>query len=151
VREGATPEPTPVVDVTAALRAELIALQDRYDSDLRTISSIMQDEAENRDWCGEYEQVIDRINRNIHGELEGNREREYYVDFTGTVPVSFTGRVSVTVPYGSDSDAIYEAARESISNEGVRYLSDTLDSSEAQWSEVDLDDDVSLDEFRSAD
>lgn len=50
----------------------------QHQRDLDEISRILLEEAEHREWCAEYDQVIERINRTILGNLHA-REREFQV------------------------------------------------------------------------
>jgi hypothetical protein len=94
----------------ASLDTDLATIRGHYSSDLDTIGRIMSDEADSRDWCDEYESVMQRINRDIHGNIETyHREVDYLVTITGDLSGTWSRQITVTAPRGADDDAIAEA------------------------------------------
>lgn len=122
-----------------------MTVRNHWTSDLNLIGEIMVQEAEDRDWCSEYEGVIEKINRTIEGSIENAlRDVEVVVSFSGYVNVPFTGQVTLEVPRGYSSTTVNEAFMEHMSD---TYLSSMdLELGEADYSDVS-DDDLSVDDF----
>jgi hypothetical protein len=142
LREGQHLGPWPTVDPTdevARLRAELAATQQRYDDDLARIADIMKEEADRREWCGEYEEVSQRINRAIHGTFNGERPENYEVLFSGTV--GFSGRVVLSLPSDPTEAQVTEALRAYFAENSLMHHGVTVD-----YSSVDTGD-LSVDEY----
>lgn len=89
---------------------------ERWISDIRHINTVLVDEAESRDWCGDFESIVEnRINPPLRYELEG---REYEHEMERVVEV--TVRVRQTGTYtGRTSD------------------SDDLDEDDVSWPDID--------------
>lgn len=77
-----------------------------HELDIERIGERLMEEAENREWCSVYDEVINDLNRRLNVELP-TREREF------TVEVDVSGTVRVTVTTSTENDAI-ELAREMI-------------------------------------
>lgn len=74
-----------------------------YRDDIELVGTMLRDEAEARNWCGEYDQFVDDFNsKSQRGYIE-SRERDY--DVTVEVTVSMTVPVMVCVSATSDEDA----------------------------------------------
>jgi hypothetical protein len=129
-------------DEVARLRAELAATQRRYDDDLARIAEIMKDEADRREWCGEYEEVSQRINRSIHGTFNGERPEDYEVLFSGVIP--FDGRVVLSLPSDPSEQQVKDAlvayfAEHSLSTHGVTVDYAAVDTDDLRVDEFDVD------------
>ena len=88
-----------------ALRTQIELLEERlatahrnHEADIKCIGDRLMAEAEEREWCNVYDEVISELNRRLHVELPV-REREY------TVEVEVTGTLRVLVVATSESDA----------------------------------------------
>ena len=116
------------------LRAELAEVQRRYDEDLAQIGELMKDEADRRQWCEEYEEVMERINARIHGTLNAARPTAYEVTFSGMVP--FSGTIRLDLPTSPTEEQVRDAVRAHFngSAETLAHYG-TVD-----WSEVDTSD-----------
>lgn len=136
---GAWPrvQPAPEGDVEV-LRARLAEVERQYAEDLARIADIMKEEAEERDWCGEYEDVSRRIDRAIHGTFNGERPVGYEVLFSTAVPLS--GRVVLNLPAGATDGQVQEALNAYFAENSLAAHGATLD-----WSAVA--DDLHVDEF----
>ena len=74
-----------------------------YRDDIELIGTMLRDEAEARNWCGEYDQFVDEFNgKSKRGYIE-QREREYVVSVD--VTVEMTVPVTAVVMANSDEDA----------------------------------------------
>lgn len=129
----------------------LTTTQEQWQNDLNAIGELMREEAENRDWCGEYEGVMGRINDNITGTISGAfRNIEVTVDLRGTVSVPWTASLSVEVPYNEqNNDAVHAAVRAWLEDNDASDLSPEVGGAgSADWSSVD-DDEVEVVEWES--
>lgn len=136
----------PDVEVTEvdALIARIDELQEQYDADLATIGQIMRQEAVDREWCGEYEQVMGKINRAIHGTLPAVRATDHDVHISGTVTVPWTATLQVSVEPDGDGDymesAVRAAVEEYLENESSFFRHNaSVDTSEIDWDDVSYD------------
>jgi hypothetical protein len=57
---------------------------------LRIIAEMLLEEAQHRDFCGEYDDFVDNVNARIGSEVLLHRMREWLVTFTGTMNVEAT-------------------------------------------------------------
>lgn len=69
---------------TRSLTERLAEARRRHESDIRTIGERLIEEAEERGWCSEYDEIIEDVNRSLVVELP-HREREYVVQVATTV------------------------------------------------------------------
>lgn len=89
--------------------------QSRHQSDIDAIGARLLEECEARDWCEEFDRIIDELNGSLNRSLpQMVREREYEVTMDVTV------RVTRTVT-ASDEDNAYEQARDDLGSEDLRY------------------------------
>lgn len=88
------------------LRTQVERAQEQHREDIATIGHELLVEASNRSWCGEYDEVVERVNRDLFVELP-TRERDYDV----TVIARVTIRVQAT-----DEDSARIMAREIAGN-----------------------------------
>lgn len=66
------------------------AAQRQHREDIQRISDTLTQEATDRGWCSEYDELVNSLNRYLHVELE-TREKDYYVSYTVTVRVTACG------------------------------------------------------------
>lgn len=146
--EEAAPVPTVVPirsDELEALHARVASLE----ADLVTVGRMMGEEAHRRDWCGEYESVMEQINRNLSNPMPIHRPMvTVAADFSGTVTTRFQGSVSVEVPVGAGRGQIREAMRAVLAERGLASEAEIVDS-EAQWTAVDISE-IRLDNWETA-
>jgi hypothetical protein len=96
---------TPVTSATEVeqLKAELAEAKRKHEADIKAIAERLNQEAEDRDWCGEYDGLVADLNADLYVELP-LRKREFEVTFTFTQ--------TVTVEAADEEDA-KDRARES--------------------------------------
>lgn len=104
----------------------LTAAKTRHTDDIEHIGSALIAEAEERGWCSQYDEFINKVNRILHIELE-TRERTYVVEVTARVSMQ------VEVEASSLNQAI-ESARDS-----VNYL-DGRSYEEVSVTNIDIED-----------
>jgi len=63
--------------------------RENHQADIDLISQVLMEEAENRDWCDEYDRVIDRLNDRLNRPLQV-RTREFVIDVRVSYETSFT-------------------------------------------------------------
>ena len=88
----------------ARLEEQLRTARRHHQEDIDKIGERLIQEAEEHEWCGQYDAVIHDLNRGLHVELP-IREHEYAVTGTWTVTVPFTRYYTA-----SDADAAVEMA-----------------------------------------
>ena len=93
----------------AAHVSKLQVSNNNYSSDIELIGDMLQNEAENRNWCEEYDRFIDGFNDKSKIAFIPPRSHDYYVD----VEVEYTIRVR---------DVVYTSARNE--DEAVDYVRD---------------------------
>lgn len=131
-------------ETVETLRARLAEVEAAYAQDLATIGRMMGEEAQRRDWCEDYERIMNRINENLSGDMPITRPPvSVLVDFSGSVVSTFTGSVRMEVPYGYSSDEVREAARAAIRERGLSEMPTDLTPT---WGDVDIDG-VSIDNW----
>lgn len=136
------PQPEPGTDVETLTR-QLQEAREAHQRDLDEIARIMKEEADEREWCSEYEEVAARIDRSISGTFRGQRNVEVVVDYSGYVQVPYSGRITIEVPPGSTGGQIRRAAREFLSENGLGGYSSLAD---VDWTDVDSES-VSIDDY----
>lgn len=94
----AAPEPEVVSEVDR-LRARLREAEQRHHADIEAIGERLMREARNRNWCSEYDEIVESLNVSLSVELPV-REREYEVAISGYIRVPFSYTVTIT----SDSE-----------------------------------------------
>ena len=87
-------------ETNATLMRRVEEARDLHRSDIATIGETLMDEADKREWCDEYDSIVQGLNRHLHVELP-LRKREYTV----TVNV----QVVITVEATDEDDARSEA------------------------------------------
>lgn len=100
-------------------------------ADIARIGASLLAEAEDRNWCGEYDDIVDELNRNLTVELP-TRSKEYTV----------TVRLNVEITVDAQSE---EGAR-SAANDIARRLERDLDSNENIVSSWESDDEYDVEE-----
>lgn len=108
-----TPEPEPTVSEEDRLRARLREAEERHRTDIQMIGETLMREANRRNWCSEYDEIVDGINSRISVELP-LRRREHEVVISGYVRVPFSYSMTVEA---EDSDDAYEMASETWSDQ----------------------------------
>lgn len=90
--------------------------QRRHRADIETIGEALISEAQEREWCGEYDSVIERINGRLSVHLPDRppEEREYEVELT----ITYTHTVTVTA---TDEDSAGDQAVENFDSGDLRY------------------------------
>lgn len=100
--EPAPAEPAPETDskdqLIESLREEVSRVRTAHVRDINTLNNALLEEAENRDWCSEFDEFVEGVNGHLNIELDG-RER----DFDVTVEVTY--RVVRTVSARTESEA----------------------------------------------
>ena len=96
-----------------------------YSSDIDLIGSMLENEAESRNWCGEYDQFIDQFNGESKIAYISPREREYDVTVDVTVTMTVPVTISVTASSGEDAESI-------VSDDASSYIDDYLVESEVK-------------------
>lgn len=76
-------------------------------SDIEVIGNALQEEAESRDWCSEYDEFVEGVNMRLSMELPV-REREYEVE------IDVTYRMTVSVTARSEDEALEAAEEEEV-------------------------------------
>lgn len=96
------------------LNAMVATVRERHADDIDAIGEALIAEAKRRDWCDEYDQVIERLNRRLNVPLptREDEDQDYDVEVTGWIRVPFTVTVSVTAAANADSSDVEDAASE---------------------------------------
>lgn len=103
-------------DVVAGLRAEVAAREAEVENlthrlglarrhhqeDITLIGEKLMYEAERRDWCSEYDDVVEGLNNGLHIELP-TRSRDVDVNYSVTLTVTLNRSTSVSVSGGDDA------------------------------------------------
>lgn len=93
------------VEQHAEINRQIESLRQRYARDIEVIGEALLEEAENRDWCNEYDEFVEGVNSRLGMELP-EREREFNVEVEATY--------SLTVPVTArNADEARERAEES--------------------------------------
>jgi hypothetical protein len=100
-------------------------------ADIARIGNKLMEEAEDRGWCSEYDDIVDDLNRNLSVELPTRSK-----DYTVTVRLN----VEITV------DAQSEEGARSAAHDIARRLERDLDSNENVLSNWDSDDEYEIEE-----
>jgi hypothetical protein len=96
------------------LQEELRNAEQRHRADIERIGERLIEEAEQREWCGEYDAIVDDLNRSLQVELP-RRMRQYRVTEQWVVTVQTITEASdedEAREYEFDSDQIAEAVSE---------------------------------------
>lgn len=116
----------------AVCREQLAQARQIHRSDIALISERLTEEANDRGWCGEYDEILANLNRALSIELTP-RTRDYCV----TVPVTIYACVYVSA---RDEDDAAEQARDSIDiSEALTMSLDNGAHGEADWSSVEVE------------
>lgn len=86
----------------AELEAEVRALR----IDIATINSVLLEEANDRDWCDEYDEVIGKINDRLGAAELSTRSRDYTVSITLSADVSVGAEVVVKATDEAEAEAM---------------------------------------------
>lgn len=114
-------------DTLATVRETLRQSEQRHRDDIALIGERLIEEAESRNWCSEFDHIVDDLNSSLHVELP-LREHEFTVEAQITVRVSVTAR---------DESAAKDAAADILdSARHHAYMTDNV-------SGADLDDEYS--------
>ncbi len=122
------------------LTAEIAVVRQRHAADIERIGERLMQEADERDWCDEYDRVVDSLNRNLTIGLPSreDREKDTYVEVSGYIRVPFCITVTVTHAYNADESDIEQQAGEMVEN---NYGASELLSSYANRSDAEVEDD----------
>jgi len=96
-----------------------------YSSDIDLIGSMLEQEAESRNWCNEYDQFIDQFNGESKIAYISPREKEYDVTVDVTVTMTVPVTISVTARNEQDAESI-------VGDEASSYIDDSLVNSEVR-------------------
>lgn len=66
-------------------------LREAHEQDIERIGRALIEQADSRDWCSEYDEIVKSLNRRLNVPLP-TREKDYTVTFTVTVSVTAVGR-----------------------------------------------------------
>lgn len=80
-----------VGEQNSSLRAQLDRALSAHRADIATIGESLISEANDREWCSEYDEIVDKINRSLTVELP-LREREHTVTVTVTLEITVMAR-----------------------------------------------------------
>lgn len=89
-----------LTDSVAVLREQLLTSRDKHRADIATIGAKLTEEANDRRWCSDFDEIVDSLNSDLFVTLP-TREKEYQV----TVMV----RMEITVSAKDEDDAISKA------------------------------------------
>lgn len=96
IRVEDAPEPASREDLARLLekaQADLKTAKEYHEADIVTISERLIREAENREWCGEYDEIVRSLNGDLSVPLR-KRYQEFTVDMTVTVPLTWRARAT---------------------------------------------------------
>jgi len=123
-----TPMPTigKVIHTLVAATRHEIAWREKHDTirqqaydAIHMIGIRLIDEAERRNWCSEFDEIIDDVNANLPGPFElPTREREYNVSWTETYTITVQRSTTVTA---RDAEQACDAASELYTGEADDY------------------------------
>lgn len=115
-------QPEPDVDALKLAVAALTAEKERlerevewsnnrartYATDFHTVGEALMQEAENRNWCDEYDQFVETVNGQTSLLDLPVREREYEITVTGTAILSWSHNITVTARSVDDAIEMVE-------------------------------------------
>jgi hypothetical protein len=115
------------------LRSRLICAQSAHREDVAAIGARLLDEAGHREWCREYDEIIDDLNRDLHQPLP-LRMRTY--------DVTFDLRITIRVPGVPGQDDAREYATEAASRieRAVDQMDDVYTSAPDHPGDFQIDD-----------
>ena len=123
-----TPMPTigRLISLLVTATRNEIAWRERHDtiatnanSAIAMIGERLLDEAEKRNWCSEFDEIIDDVNAALPGHFQlPTREREYTVSWSETYTVTVRRSATVTA---RDGDQACDAVSELYSGEADEY------------------------------
>lgn len=109
----------------ASLKADVERVNNQSDSwrtvatnnatDFDAVGKALMEEAENRNWCNEYDEFVERVNSNLIRNALPVREQEYEVEIEVIGSLTTTTTVSVTA-------TSQEAANEMVENDMDSYV-----------------------------
>lgn len=86
---------------------------------IQAIGERLIEEAEKRNWCSEFDEIIDNVNASLPGQFQlPTREREYNVSWTETYTITVQRSATVTA---RDGDNACDLASEMYSGEADDY------------------------------
>jgi hypothetical protein len=112
---GTTPviTPDPKDEEIARLRASLdrsnrvlSEVRSTWEREVNDLGALLMREANNRNWCSEYDEIVSKANSNLTYELP-TRSKEIDITWTETYTVTVTRSATITTTDGSEeSDAV---------------------------------------------
>lgn len=87
-----------------ALEVSLENANRRHQEDIATIGATLLEEAESRDWCGEFDTIVEQVNSQLHRELP-ERRKSYTVRVTPSV-------LTIEIDAAANEDDAIEQAKE---------------------------------------
>lgn len=94
--------------------AEYNVWRDRYEkvkADFNIVSNALLEEAEERDWCSDYNEFVERVNEHLNIMQLETMEKEYEVEVELTRTQSVTTYVTVTAANATLAEQIVEGMR----------------------------------------
>lgn len=116
-------------DNNKSMRLERMRTHER---DIELISEALLGQANDRDWCSEFDDFVENLNKSLSVELK-KREKEYEVEIE--VTQKRTQRVTVTINANSEAHA-----RELIEDDPSNYYEEKI--SDYDWDIEDEDSDI---------
>lgn len=105
-----TTEPDPRDEEIARLRASLEAsnrsiatLRSTWEQEVTDLGNLLMREADNRNWCSEYDEIVAKANSNLTYELP-TRGKEIDISWTETYTVTVTRSATIDSREGSEED-----------------------------------------------
>jgi hypothetical protein len=83
----------------------------KWERDFNRYAERVMQEAIDRDWCSEYERVVDSIRYDLEIAEIPDRDEEVDIEWEETYTVTVRRSATVTLKHGYDSDDVDEAAR----------------------------------------
>lgn len=155
--ESTTQQPTPVGSLHDAqilindLTQEIADLRERHTRlqeaknrlaldvahDSEYITEVLTSEAERRDWCDQYDEIIEKINRNLRVVHIEPRTREFEIEVTVTATVSTTTTVTVTAARHDDAVEMVKNSNDDIEQQAANALDEEV--ARAGWDDIDIE------------
>lgn len=141
-----TPEQVEIVRLTTEatrLRERLLQSQRDHVADLRVIATAAKDEAEERDWCSDYDNAVDEVRRHLTStgrsvlDEYAYRKRTYKVTIGGKLTLEFSQTVSVEA---RNEDEARELATEEFEFDSSDANVESLDYAEVDTYSLSVED-----------
>lgn len=144
-REEATRTLADLTAQVATVREQKRAAEQAHENDIALIGERLQAEAEQRNWCSEYDDVVEGLNRSLTKPLPV-RSRTYTGNVSGYIRIPFSVSVSVEVDRGSEDDVAEAIQAEFESTyDSARSLQYDID-----WYDAEIEDAYEVDDVEQA-